>query len=477
MISKGSSSRQPNMTRNPIPQILSRVKRTIHQHQMILPGEQLGVAVSGGIDSVVLLDTLASLREELHISLMVLHLNHGIRGEEAKRDQRFVQDLSKSYALACISKKVDVPSYMREASLSLQEAARELRYRFFEEVMETHDLDKVVLGQTADDQAETVLMRFIKGGGTRGLKGIPYVRGGYIRPLLDVWREELQEYAQQRGLAFVEDSSNLKKTYLRNRIRHELLPYLSDYNPNIKERLLQLAQILGEDELYLEKLAQEVAKGMVKRDNEEVSIPIPQLLCLPSALRVRVLQRSFERISSGKVLEYPHLKGVLRMAQEGGGSKRMPLPGGLWAVRVYDTLILRKEEGIKEERLKETALQVPGRTTLDGLKMVIEATIYEGQTSPRPDPQEAYLDYDRLVFPLRLRSYRPGDSFIPLGMKGRKKLKEFFIDLKIPRTQRGKIPLVTSGADICWVVDWRIDERFKVGEGTKKTLKLTLIRL
>ncbi len=466
------------MTRNLIPQILSRVKRTIHRHQMILPSEQLGVAVSGGIDSVVLLDILASLKEELHISLLVLHLNHGIRGEEAERDQKFVQDLSKRYALPSLNKKVDVPSYMGETSLSLQEAARELRYRFFEEAMETQNLDKVAVGQSADDQAETVLMRFIKGGGTRGLKGIPYVREErYIRPLLDVWREELQGYAQQRGLAFVEDSSNLKTTYLRNQIRHELLPYLRKYNPNIKERLLQLAQILGEDDLYLEVLAQELAKEIVKRNNEEVFIPISQLLSLPSTLQVRVLQRAFAHISAGKILEYPHLKGILRMAQEGGGSKRMPLPGGLWAIRVYDTLTLRKGEGTKEERLKEIALQVPGRTTLKDIGMGIEATIYEVRTSPRPDPQEAYLDYNRLIFPLRVRSYLPGDRFIPFGMKGRKKIKEFFTDLKIPHEQRKNIPLVISGADICWVAGWRIDERFKIGKGTKKTLKLTMIRL
>ncbi|UCC66080.1 MAG: tRNA lysidine(34) synthetase TilS [Deltaproteobacteria bacterium] len=465
------------MTSNPIPQILSRVKQTIHHHHMILPGEQLGVAVSGGIDSVVLMDILASLSEELQISLMVLHLNHGIRGEEAERDKRFVQDLSKRYTLPFLAKKVDVPGYMREASLSLQEAARELRYRFFAEAMETHNLDKVALGQSADDQAETVLMRFIKGGGTRGLTGIPYIREGrYIRPLLDIWRKELQGYAEQKGLTFVQDSSNQKRTYLRNRIRHELLPYLREYNPNIKERLRQLAQIMGEDNLYLEELAQEVTEGIVKGERE-VSIAIPQLLSLPSALQVRVLQRSFAHISSGTILGYPHLKGILRMVQQGGGSKRITLPRGLGAERVYDTLILRTGGGTKEARVKETTLHVPGRTSLDDLGMAIEATICEGGAPLHPNPSEAYLDCDRLIFPLRLRSYRPGDSFIPLGMEGRKKLKEFFIDLKIPRAQRGKIPLVISGSDICWVTGWRIDERFKIGQETKKILKLTMMSL
>jgi len=179
---KGSSLKRPKMTRNLIPQILSQVKRTIYRHQMISPGEAIGVAVSGGIDSVALLDILVNLREEFQVSLVVLHLNHGIRGEEAERDQRFVQDLGKKYALPYLTRRVDVPIYMKETSLSLQEAARELRYRFFDEAIKEHNLDKVALGQTADDQAETVLMRFIKGAGSRGLKEYP-MSEGYISAL------------------------------------------------------------------------------------------------------------------------------------------------------------------------------------------------------------------------------------------------------------------------------------------------------
>ena len=341
------------MIRNPVPQILSRVKGTIERNHMIEPRDHIGVAVSGGVDSAVLLEILTSLREELHISLMVLHLNHGIRGEEAERDQRFVQALCKEYALPCFDKKADVPSYKKERSLSLQEAARELRYRFFEKAVQSNDLDKVALGQTADDQVETVLMRFLTGGGTRGLKGIPPVRGQYIRPLIDVWREELLEYAQHKGISFVQDSSNFKRTYLRNRVRHDLVPALQKYNPNIKKRLLQLAQVLGEDENYLEELANEVTKRIVT-DGRETSIPISQLLSLPQALQVRVLQNAFARPSSGGVLEYIHLKGILQLIQGGGGSKGLALPKGFWATRVYDTLVLGTKEGKPEEVGEET---------------------------------------------------------------------------------------------------------------------------
>ena len=465
------------MTRTLIPRILSRVKKTIRRHGMISAGDQVGVAVSGGIDSVALLDILVQLRTELGISLLVLHLNHGIRGDEAARDQQFVHEMSEQYALPFLDKTVDVPGYMREESLSPQEAARELRYRFFEEAVKTHALDKVAVGQIADDQAETVLMRFITGGGTRGFMGMPPVRGAkYIRPLIECWREELQEYAQHQGLSFVQDSSNRKSIYLRNRIRHELLPYLKKYNPNIKERLVQLAQILDEDHSYLEALAQGAVHGTVTGE-KEISIPIPQLLSLPPALQARALQRAFMHLSSGKVLAHPHLKGIVRMVRQGGGSKRIMLPGGFWAVRVYDTLFLKNGKGEEGARVNETTLRIPGRTPLEGFEMAIEATIDEGRSSPGSDRREAYLDYDRLSFPLRVRSYRPGDRFIPLGMKGKKKLKVFFIDQKIPHEQRGSVPVVTTGGDICWVAGWRIDERFKIGMETKKTLRLTMIPL
>jgi tRNA(Ile)-lysidine synthase len=464
------------MPRNPIPTLLSRVRGTTCGHAMLEPRDHIGVAVSGGIDSVVLLDILASLRDELHISLLVLHLNHGMRGEEAKRDQRFVQTLSKQYALPCFDKEVDVPRYSEEYSLSPQVAARELRYRFFEEAIATHDLDKVAIGQTADDQAETVLMRLIRGGGARGLKGIPSIRGGYIRPLIEVWHEEILAYARHKGLSFVQDSSNLKNDYLRNRIRHALLPTLQEYNPTIKEQLLHLAQVLGEDESYLEGLTDEVAKRIVAGD-EERSIPIPQLLSLPPALQSRILQRAFVGLSSGGVLEYPHIKGIKDLIQGGGGSKRIALPGGYRAFRIYDTLILGQEAEKPEGLAKAVDLAIPGRTRLDGLGVEFEAAIGPKKLPPQPDPKAAYLDYDRLIFPLRARSYRPGDSFIPLGMNGHKKLKAFFIDLKIPWQERAKIPLIVSGDAICWVGGWRIDERFKVGKDTKKVLKLTMKRL
>jgi tRNA(Ile)-lysidine synthase len=316
-------------------------------------------------------------------------------------------------------------------------------------------------------------MRFLTRGGTRGLKGIPPLRGPYIRPLIDVWRDELLEYVKYKGLSFVQDSSNIKTAYLRNRIRHELIPSLTGYNPSIKERLLQLAHVLGADETYLEALADEVSKRIVSGD-EEASIPLPDFFSLPTALQARVLQYAYAQLTSGGTLEYSHINSILRMIQGAEGSKRLSLPKGLWAVQVYDTLVLRKGMEFPEGRATETALKIPGRTRLAGFGVEIEAVVTERRTAPRPDPHEACLDYHQLTLPLRVRSFRTGDTFMPLGMQGSKKLKNFFIDLKIPHAERSQIPLVLSGEDICWVAGLRIDERFKIGKSTKKVLRLTI---
>jgi tRNA(Ile)-lysidine synthase len=463
---------------NPRSTILTRVTGTIDRYHMVKPGDCIGVAVSGGVDSVVLLDILANLRKQFTLTLMVLHLNHGIRGEEAARDERFVQDLSTRYDLPYVSSRADAPSYRKEHSLSPQEAAREVRYHFFAEAIRAHALDKVAVGQTADDQAETVLMRFIRGGGPSGLKGIPPVRGTYIRPLIEIWRAELAHYAEYQGLSFVHDSSNNDEHYLRNRLRHRLMPALAEYNPSIKDHLLHVAQVLGEDDAYLDGLAQEVAADLVTVQGEDVVITIPSLLALPPALQARILKHAFAQVCPDGVLEFSHLRGIRELIREGGGTRWMALPKGYTAMRSYEHLTIGTGRApMSKQEEVETELVIPGRTRLAAIGVEIEATMAGSGQDPHADPQAAYLDYKQVVLPLRCRTFRPGDSFIPLGMHAPKKLQDFFIDLKIPRAERGRVPLVVSGTDICWVGGLRIDERCKVTARTTQVLRLAMTRL
>ena len=448
---------------------IARFEETVEEFGMFREGEQVGVAVSGGVDSVVLLHLLWERQSRWRISLHVLHLNHGIRGKEAERDERFVRGLAEELSLPFFGGKVDVPSYRRERRISLEEAARELRYRFFQQAREALGLGKVALGHTADDQVETVLMGLLRRGGSKALKGIPLVREFYVRPLLKVWREEVEEYARKQGLPFVEDSTNLKVAFLRNRIRHELIPYLESYNPRIKERLLALSEILRDEDEFLEGTVEEAEREVKEREGVKV-FPLPFLRSLHPAIRGRLLQRVFLRLHPSP-LSFEHLR---RLQEVIGGKRRAcGLPGGLRAWREGEELWIGRERATAP--LKERPLRVPGTTPLEEIGSVIEAEVLEG---PLPveglTPDVALLDYEKLQLPLRVRGPKEGDRFVPSGMRGEKKLQDFFVDLKVPRCRRSQVPLVLSGEEICWVGGLRVNERFKAHGETRRVLRLRL---
>lgn len=447
--------------------LIKRVKQTINDLGMLRGGERVGVAVSGGVDSVVLLDLLGELSEGLKLSLLVLHVEHGIRGEESRRDEAFVRRLARERGLEFHSERVDTPSFAREQKLSLEEAARELRYRFFEAAYRRLGLDRIALGHTADDQVETVLMAFLRGGGLRGLKGMPPVRGLYIRPLLRFWREEIEAYARRRGLQWVADSSNLETVFLRNRVRQELIPFLEAFNPRIKGRILEMVEVLREEDEALEAIAAEALERMVHREGRRLRLILQEVLRLPKGLRSRLLGRLVSEIS-GRPLSYRHHRALAEVVE--GRSRAVELPSGVRASREGLFLFLGPKETPPE--VKERLLEVPGTTRLEELEMEIEAEIHQGKPPQGPSPEVALLEYDKLKFPLRVRGVREGDRFVPSGMKGTKKLQDFFTDEKVPRSRRKSIPLVLSGEEICWVVGFRVDERFRAKGGSHKVLLL-----
>ncbi len=447
--------------------LIKRVKETIDDLGMLRGGEKVGVAVSGGVDSVVLLDLLGQLSGELKLSLVVLHLEHGIRGEESRRDEAFVQRLAQERGLLFHSERVDTPSFAREEKLSLEEAARELRYRFFEAAHRQLGLERIALGHTADDQVETVLMAFLRGGGLRGLKGIPPVRGPYIRPLLRLWREEIEAYARRRGLRWVMDSSNLETAFLRNRVRQELIPFLEAFNPRIKGRLLEMAEVLREEDEALEAVAAEALEGMVHRERKRLRLSLEELLRLPRGVRSRLLGRLVSEISR-RPLSYRHHQALGEVME--GKARAAELPSGIRASREGPFLFVGPEEAPPE--VEERLLEVPGVTRLEELDVEIEAEVYHGEPPQGPSPEVALLEYDKLKFPLRVRGMKEGNRFVPSGMMGTKKLQDFFTDEKVPRSRRRSIPLVLSGEEICWVVGFRVDERFRAKGGSRKVLLL-----
>lgn len=455
---------------------IGKVRATVEKYRMLEGGDTVIVGVSGGVDSVVLLRVLMALRNEYDLSLVVAHLDHGIRGEESRREAGFVQDLARGMGLPFEISVADVPTLAKKQRITLQEAAREARYRFYEEVRKKYNGEKIVTGQTADDQAETILMRVIRGAGLKGLKGIPPVRGGvYIRPLIETSRQEVEKFAGKEGLSFTTDSSNTKDIYLRNKVRRDLIPHLErEYNPGIRVGLTRMASILSREDDYLDREAEEALVGLIKGTGDEFSLDIPRLKAFHEAIGFRILQKVLALVLGGDLrsIKMVHLDGIFRLLTHRAPNKVLCLPQGIYAEKHYTELFIRRGKPPAVFPF-EYIVDVPGVTLLEGLgkKLVTRIERVKRGIPMDIDSKVAYLDDDKLVHPLTLRSFEEGDLFVPLGMKGHKKLKDFFIDSKVPKTFRRRIPLLISGGSIAWVVGYRINECFKLTEGSKRGLR------
>ncbi len=461
--------------------MIAKVRRTIEDHRMISPGERVLVAVSGGIDSIVLLHLLYELREELGISLAVAHLDHRIRGEEAQADAEFVAGEARRLGLPLILEARDVPTYAEERDLSLEEAAREVRYRFLEEAAAKVGAAKIALGHHRDDLVETLLLNLIRGAGLSGLRGMAPVRGRLIRPLIDCSRAEILAFAHERGLSYCQDRTNLERRFLRNRVRLELLPLLEGYRPGVAARLARTAQILSEAASYLEKLAEERLERMVLAQGEsELILNREGLLAEEPFLQTLILRGAVRRLrGSLRDLGFEHLRRMRELSGQGEGRAELHLPGGLSFLRRGERLILSsKSSKARPKEAGPLAYEFPlrlGENTFDqlGWQFTLEEVEPVLELEFDRDPLKAMIDGARIDRPLSVRNRRPGDRFRPLGMKGTKKLQDFFVDEKVPLEERAWVPLVCDRRGIIWVVGLRLSEDYKVTAGTKRALRIT----
>jgi tRNA(Ile)-lysidine synthase len=442
---------------------------------MLSTGDRVVVAVSGGADSVCLLDVLHQVAPELGLDLVVAHYNHGLRPAEDGPETAFVQGLARDMGLPCVP---GLAKGLLEGKGSLEERARQARYAFLEEVRQRHGAQRVALGHTLDDQAETVLMRLLRGSGPTGLAGIPPKREpGIIRPLIDVRRKGVEAYLRSRGLTWRTDSSNMDSGFLRNRVRLELLPELLHYQPHLVEQLGDLAATLREEDLFLEGLADEWLATHGDNSSEGMlGLPRNPLLNAAPALRRRVIRRAIDKVAGGlRRMDRRHVEAVEGLAAGDRPQGRLDLPRGLVVRRSYERLVFG---GKAPWEGRDFMVEIPGVGVYEIQEAGIRIDLQEKDCdSPRgmdPSPWKAYLDAEKLSFPLLLRPPRPGDRFVPLGMKGRRKLKDFFIDLKVPSEERPRVPLLVSGDAIAWVCGFRIDERFKVEDGTRRVMEVSV---
>jgi tRNA(Ile)-lysidine synthase len=470
--------------------MLDQVKKTIKQYRMLTPGDRVLVAVSGGVDSVVLLYALRELQKSEKLSLAVAHFDHAMRTDSAA-DAEFVKKLARSLKLRYYSERADVPAYAKAQKLSLEVAARTLRYQFFERIAKAHDFKKIALGHTLNDQAETLLMRLLRGAGIEGLSGIPPVRPSgeltYIRPLIECTRDQIVAFAQAHKLSWREDPTNYDTTIMRNKIRHELIPILKEYNPKVLEALGRTARLLAQAAYVLDCQAEQALATLIASESAQgLALDLKDLMAMPEYLQALVLRRAIARVNPLCEPEAAHIEALLRWISRRGAGE-LHLPAGVRVLRRHSHLIVTARPAAPPKCF-EYLLTVPGETTLSeiGWRFVIRSL------HPHPRPYltltlsvygegtgevrgRALLDADKIQGSLVVRNRRPGDR-IRLR-SGTKKLQDFFTDKKIPREQRDAIPLICDENALIWIVGEAVHEDYRATPQTKHILEIRAERI
>ncbi len=458
--------------------LFEKFSNFIKQHQLIKKNDYVLVAVSGGIDSIILFYLLFQISERLHLKIEIVHLNHGLRGEQADRDQQFVEQLAQEYGIPIISRKVNVPKFISKHNFSEELGARILRYRFFDWTLKKTGADCIALGHQADDQVETVIDHFLRGSGVKGLSGMPVRRNKIVRPLLFATRQEIETYAKNHSLHYLTDSTNAVLKYRRNRIRHELIPYLKQhFNPAIEDVVLRSASIMDEIEIYLKDQARvALEKCLVNIKKNKIILDINAFLNYFILIQKYLLFQLLYRIELDRsILTTQKLDRILRLIRERKSGKKLHL-NSEWEILIdHNQLVLLKKERLDFEIDVSINKIIP---LLDNdlkfvAKLIPEDKIPKQFTNNK---NTEYIDYDKIQGTLKIRNFRIGDRFQPLKLKGEKKLSDFFTDQKIPLHERKEIPLLVCDSGIIWIMGYQIDDRFKITSNTGRILMLQLMK-
>jgi tRNA(Ile)-lysidine synthase len=454
-----------------LPQWLGRYVR---QENLFARGERVLVAVSGGPDSVALLHLLYRLQADLVLDLGVAHFDHGLRGEQSREEAGFVAALAQSLSLPCHPGQGDTRELARRERVSLQMAARRLRLRFLKDTCRDHGYQKLALGHTADDQVELFVLRLLRGAGPEGLRGmLPATPEGLVRPLLAVGKAVILDWLLQENMPYRQDPSNLKRDYLRNRVRLDLLPQMQAYNPNLPEAVWRAQDLLREQESLLAPLvSRALAEVGEDRGPDFCRLSLPRFSGLPRALQKLVLRAILKKFLEEYPLGAVQVTAILDLAQaekSGGqislGTCRVARAGG--ELHFFSRLPApRRERGALPS--------APGRFQAGGWTWHLASRPYPPQAPLPQEPHIAWLDQDLVGFPLEIRYLQPGDRFWGTGAPGPKKLQDFLVDRKIPRWLRPYLPLVLSRDRIVWVVGLRVAEEVKLTTRSRNLLEIEL---
>jgi tRNA(Ile)-lysidine synthase len=432
--------------------LLDRIAETIERYGMFHAGQSAGVAVSGGADSACLLHALVELAPRWNLRLSVLHLDHGLRGEDSRRDAEFVRELAARLSLPATIRTMDLTA----SAGNLEQAGRHARLGFFREMISTGAVERVALGHTRNDQAETVLFRFLRGAGTAGLAGIrPVTDDGMVRPLLETDRSEVEDFLRSRGIEWRDDSTNASPEFARNRLRHHLLPQLArEWNPAIVETLSRTADWALAEEAYWEaEIGRLAGQTLVERDGA-ILVRAAALAALPAAAGRRLVRRAIERAKGDlRGIDFGHVAKVLELAVTREGDGRLQSTG-LDIRRSFEWLRFSRPGA--QPRDYQTAAPVPGVVRVPAAGVEISLELIErtessgGGHSVYNESETSCLDWCSLSGPLEFRNWRPGDQYQPWGTAGAEKIKTFFQEARIPIWERRNWPILLNGPSIVW---------------------------
>lgn len=467
--------------------MLRKIHTSIKRHDLFLQGQHVLVAVSGGADSVALLYALKELAPSLGISLTVAHLNHCIRGKASDDDAVFVKTLAARLNVPFVQGRSGVPRRARRKGLSLEMAAREARYAFLGRTAQKVGADIVATAHTADDQVETMLLKLARGAGPRGLSGIPreitFEQIRVVRPMLDITRDEVIAFLKENGISWREDESNRDVSFLRNRVRHEILPLLeSKLNPKIRSALVRTAEVFREEDKWLDQLARSILADCTEKSS--FVIRHSSLMNYPLAARRRVLRLWLA--SSGvaaELIDFDTVKRIESLLERKKGSGEINIGGNRTLKRQYKQLLIEPASNRASLVPFKTTVKIPGETILPERRLRVVTSLERGvfkakAAGPGALPSRASISYQAVgrkkVF---VRSWRPGDRMKPLGMRGSKKLQDIFVDRKVPADQREKIPLFECGGEIVWLPGYRVGQGWEVRDHSEKALHIYVERI
>lgn len=487
--------------------LLKNVKKTVNKFNMLNKSDRVLISVSGGPDSTFLTYFLYYLKSHMDLKLFAFHLDHMTRDGQSQKDAIFVENLCKKLNIKLFKKKLDVGKWCKKNKLTFQEGARKLRMKMLLEISREHDIDKIALGHNADDNLETFFMRLIRGTGVRGLGAIKPAAGKFIRPLIGTFRKDIIKFLDENSLPYCIDRTNLEDIYFRNKIRNVLIPFIKEnFSKNFEPRIINTIELLRIENDFLEKYSKdrfyEVADIKKNSENNDeiylVKICAERLNKFHESIKTRVIFWGVEKIKGSlEDINYKNIKDIIGILNPGGEKKIIDLSREVKVIKenkyiyIVDKskinkkqklyfLINKKNSKFNDYDEKEKEIKIGGKEVCNDFDIEIMSKVLNISGKEfdfkKITSKESYLDYDKIKFPVKVRTWKKGDKFCPLGMKKEKKLHDFFIDCKIPEHLRKLIPIFVDSEKIIWVGGYRIDGRVKITYSTDKVLYLKIVK-